>query len=148
MPLEHSSTDAARSRNIAKLRHEGYPARQAAAIAYREQRAAKKRNRRRIRRNPSYGSTETAVSSALGALILGALVGAGAGALTQSPAATGALTGAESGVAVTAVGGLVVSIFSDKNRLSGLATAGIGLGGLALFAVASNILALGKVSGT
>jgi hypothetical protein len=148
MPLEHSSTDAARGRNIAKLRREGMPRDRAVAAAYREQRAAKKRNRRRARRNPSYGSTETAVSSALGALILGALVGAGAGALTQSPAATGALTGAESGVAVTAVGGLVVSIFSDKNRLSGLATAGIGLGGLALFAVASNILALGKVSGT
>jgi hypothetical protein len=145
VPLEHSSTDAARSRNIAKLRREGYPARQAAAIAYKEQRKAMKklaRRRRtglaRARRNPS---TEDAVTSALGALTLGALVGAGAGALTQTPAATGALTGAESGVAVTGVGGLVVAIFSEKNRLTGLVTAGMGLGGLAILGVVTSIVA-------
>jgi hypothetical protein len=145
VPLEHSSTDAARSRNIAKLRHEGYPVRQAAAIAYKEQRKAMKKLARRRRRtglalakrNPS---TENAVTSALGALTLGGLIGAGAGALTQTPAATGALTGAESGVAVVGVGGLVVAIFSDRSRLTGLVTAGMGLGGLALLGIITSIV--------
>lgn len=107
------------------------------------------RRRRRVglaRSNPY--ETENAVSSAIGALALGALVGAGAGALTQSPAATGALNGAQVGVAVTGVGGLIVSIFSERSRMAGLATAGIGLGTLALFGLATNIIAMGKPATT
>jgi hypothetical protein len=146
MPLDASPTDAARSRNIAKLRREGYSARMAAAIAYKEQRKMKRRRTGLARRNPY--ETENAVSSAIGALALGGLVGAGAGALTQSPAAQGALNGAQVGVAVTGVGGLVVSIFSERSRMAGLATAGIGLGSLALFGLAANVLVMGKPATT
>jgi hypothetical protein len=151
VPLEHSSTDAARSRNIGRLRREGYPPKQAAAIAYKEQRKSMKRSRRRrstglarVRRNPDPG----AVPSAIGALTLGALVGAGAGAITQSPAAQGALAGTQVGVAVTGVGGLLVAIFSEKSRMAGLATAGIGLGGLALFGLASTLISASKPATT
>jgi hypothetical protein len=107
---------------------------------------ARRRRTGLARRNPY--ETENAVSSAIGALALGALVGAGAGALTQTPAATGALNGAQVGVAVTGVGGLVVSIFSERSRMAGLATAGIGLGSLALFGLAQNVLAMGKPAAT
>jgi hypothetical protein len=58
MPLIHSSSDAARSKNIAKLRREGYPVKQSAAIAYRVQRDSKaERRRRRGRRNPVHHKT-------------------------------------------------------------------------------------------
>ena len=99
---------------------------------------------RYVRANPDSG----AIPTAIGALTLGALVGAGAGAITQAPAATGALNGAEVGVAVTGVGGLVVAIFSAKSRMSGLATAGIGLGSLALLGLATNLLAKNAPSTT
>ena len=79
------------------------------------------------------------VGSAIGYLGLGALVGAGLGALAFVPRAQGALGGAASGVAVTGVGGLVVAIVSDKNRGAGLATAGIGLGGLVLVGLVGGI---------
>jgi hypothetical protein len=42
MPLNKGKSDKARSENIAELRRSGYPADQAAAIAYKTQRDAKK----------------------------------------------------------------------------------------------------------
>jgi hypothetical protein len=51
--LVHGYSDATRSRNIAQLRRDGYPARQAAAIAYRIQREERMKHRRLARRNPS-----------------------------------------------------------------------------------------------
>ena len=44
MPLNKGKSDKARSENIAELRRSGYPADQAAAIAYKTQRDAKKRH--------------------------------------------------------------------------------------------------------
>jgi hypothetical protein len=79
------------------------------------------------------------VGSAVGYLGLGALVGAGLGALTYTPRTQGALGGATTGVALTGVGGLVVAIASDKNRGAGLATAGIGLGGLVLVGIVAGL---------
>jgi hypothetical protein len=96
------------------------------------------RRRHRGLGNP-IGSSD--VSDALGYLAIGGLVGAGLGALVGGPTlATGALNGAASGVAITGVGGLVVAIFSEKNRSPGLATAGIGLGGLVLFGVVTSLV--------
>ena len=87
--------------------------------------------------NPSIGSDD--VGTAFGYLGLGALVGAGLGALTYVPRTQGALGGATTGVALTGVGGLVVAIVSDKNRGAGIATAGIGLGGLALLGIVAGV---------
>lgn len=70
----------------------------------------------------------------------GAVVGAGLGALTAANKPTGALQGAMSGVALVGVGGLVVAVFSKANRPAGFATAGIGLGGLALLGLATNLI--------
>jgi hypothetical protein len=95
-----------------------------------------KRNRKGLG-NP-IGSDD--VGSALGYLALGGLIGAGLGAITIPDRAYGALNGAATGVAVTGVGGLVVAIFSDKNRGAGLATAGIGLGGLALVGLVGGLV--------
>lgn len=152
MPLEHTASNAARSRNIGRLRRDGYPPKQAAAIAYKEQRNAMARRslaRRRgvglarSRRNPS-----SPIGAAIGALTLGGLIGAGLGAVVAPPAATGALTGAQSGVGVTGLGGLLVGIFSERNRMAGLTTAGIGLGGLALLGLAQTLLAASKPTTT
>ena len=41
MPLKKGYTDKTRSENIAKLKREGYPSKQAVAIAYHEQAKAK-----------------------------------------------------------------------------------------------------------
>ena len=69
----------------------------------------------------------------------GALVGAGLGALTYRPVTSGALGGAYAGVAIVGVGGIVVAVVSAQNRSEGIATAGIGLGGLALLGLVQNI---------
>ena len=56
MPLKHGYSARARSANIRKLIREGYPPKQAAAIAYRIQRKAQKRAHRPVtRRNPLPG---------------------------------------------------------------------------------------------
>lgn len=47
MPLEQGSSDEAKSHNISKLRHEGYPQRQAIAIAMREAGEARPRKRKK-----------------------------------------------------------------------------------------------------
>lgn len=81
------------------------------------------------------------VSSALAWLGGAAIIGAGIGALSlPTDRARGALGGAESGLALVGIGGLVVAIFSPKSREAGLATAGIGLGGLALLGIAMSIV--------
>ena len=49
MPLEKSSSNAARSRNIAEMRRAGYPADQAAAASYDNQRRARKHKRKAAR---------------------------------------------------------------------------------------------------
>jgi hypothetical protein len=49
MPLEKGSSDKTRSRNIAEMRRSGYPAKQAIAAAYSQQRKSR-RSRRRSRR--------------------------------------------------------------------------------------------------
>ena len=87
--------------------------------------------------NPNIGSND--VGTAVGYLGLGALVGAGLGAVAYVPRTQGALGGATTGVAVTGLGGLIVAIVSDKNRGAGLATAGIGLGGLVLLGLVGGI---------
>ena len=43
MPLIHSNSESAKERNIKTLIHDGYPPRQAVAIAYSIQRGAPKR---------------------------------------------------------------------------------------------------------
>jgi hypothetical protein len=148
--LVHGYSDATRSRNIAQLRRDGYPARQAAAIAYRIQREERMKRRRSMTRhrdrglayaNPASGS---AIGSALGYLGLGAGIGAGVGALggalSKPPEVLGgAVAGGSVGVGVTALGGFIVGLVSVKNRNAGFATAGIGLGGLILINLASNI---------
>jgi hypothetical protein len=58
MPLIHSTTDKARSKNIETLINDGYPRKQAVAIAYRVQRHEMERRhahtpRRRAAENPS-----------------------------------------------------------------------------------------------
>jgi len=50
MPLEKGSSNETRSRNIAEMRRSGYPAKQAAAAAYNQQRKSKRRSRKRSRR--------------------------------------------------------------------------------------------------
>jgi hypothetical protein len=80
------------------------------------------------------------VSTALTWLGGGAVVGAGLGALTAANKPTGALSGAMSGVALVGVGGLVVAVISKANRPAGFATAGIGLGGLALLGLATSLI--------
>lgn len=96
------------------------------------------RRRRTGLSNPNIGSND--VGTAVGYLGLGALIGAGLGALTYTPRTQGALGGAATGVAVTGVGGLVVGIVSDKNRGAGIAAAGIGLGGLALLGLVGSLV--------
>lgn len=54
MPLKHGSSDQDRSENIGELRRSGYPAKQAAAIAYRVQSESNKG--RRQNRKHSRGS--------------------------------------------------------------------------------------------
>ena len=69
----------------------------------------------------------------------GAVVGAGLGALTAPNKPVGALSGAMSGVALVGVGGLIVAVVSKPNRPAGFATAGIGLGGLAILGLVTSI---------
>lgn len=45
MPLKKGKTKKVVSENIAKLKHEGYPAKQAAAIAYSKAKPTKKRGK-------------------------------------------------------------------------------------------------------
>jgi hypothetical protein len=87
-----------------------------------------------------FGNPDTSgVPTALTWLGGGAVVGAGLGALTQPNRPVGALNGAASGVALVGVGGLVVAIFDKSARPAGFATAGIGLGGLALLGLVMNL---------
>lgn len=143
MPLKRGFGDETRSHNIAKLRHEGYPPKQAAAIAYKIQREELKRHHmsRKIARrhdrglayaNPMKGD---AITSGLVALGVGAGVGGGLGAIggsmqTPSDAVGGAVAGASVGAGLTALGGFVVGLVSQKHRNAGFAAAGLGLGGL------------------
>jgi hypothetical protein len=136
--LRHGYSDQTRSQNIATLRREGYPPKQASAIAYRIQRdELKKRGkstRRVARRNPSRKGI------GWGWLAGGALIGA-AGFVGISkmnrPATAPAMTGSE--IATNAIGGagagmIVTGIVGGVARHSP-ATAGIGIvgGGAALF---------------
>lgn len=47
MPLDKSSSPEAQSKNIAELRHSGYPEKQAVAISYSVKREAEKGHRER-----------------------------------------------------------------------------------------------------
>ena len=47
MPLEKGASDSTRSRNIAEMRRAGYPAKQAAAAAYSNQRKSKRKGKRK-----------------------------------------------------------------------------------------------------
>ena len=47
MPLDKSNSPESQSKNIAELRHSGYPERQAIAISYSVKREAEKANRER-----------------------------------------------------------------------------------------------------
>jgi hypothetical protein len=80
------------------------------------------------------------ISRGIGWLGIGALVGGGLGALMYTPRGWGALGGASTGVAVTAVGGLVAAAVSKPNRGAGIAAAGIGLGSLVIVGIASSLL--------
>ncbi len=91
------------------------------------------KRRHLARRNVGIGNPSSSdVATALHWLGGGAVVGAALGAITTAPITTGALNGAAGGVAIVGVGGLVVAIFDKSARPAGFATAGIGLGGLAL----------------
>lgn len=153
MPLRHGFSDKTRSHNIEKLRHEGYPRKQAVAIAYRIQREELKRHHMASRRlarhrdrglaaaNPMRGD---AITTGLVALGVGAGVGGGLGAIGGSMASPpapldGALSGASVGVGLTALGGFVVGLVSPTRRNAAFATAGLGLGGLL---VANLVMAL------
>jgi hypothetical protein len=46
MPLKRGSSDKTRSTNIAEMRRAGYPASQAVAASYRNQRASKRKKRK------------------------------------------------------------------------------------------------------
>ena len=144
MPLMHGYSDKTRSRNIEKLRHEGYPRSQAVAIAYKIQReelrkrhmSSRKLSRRGDRglayANPMKGD---AITTGLVALGVGAGIGGGLGAIggsmaTPSDPVAGAVGGATIGVGLTSVGGFIVGLVSEKRRNAGFAAAGIGLGSL------------------
>jgi hypothetical protein len=95
------------------------------------------RRRHRGLGNPAASSDVGTAFTWLGG---GAIVGAGLGALTQTPRPAGALNGAAAGVALVGVGGLVVAIIDPSSRSSGFATAGIGLGGLALLGLTMSLI--------
>jgi hypothetical protein len=156
VPLKQGYSDQTRSRNIVKLRREGYPPAQAAAIAYRIQRENRRKARKPMSRKLSRRSrrdrglayanplSHDAIGTALGYLGMGAGIGAGVGgiggALAKPPEILGgAVAGGSVGVGVTALGGFVVGLVSPRNRDAGFAAAGIGLGALILVNLATSI---------
>jgi hypothetical protein len=148
--LIRGPSDAARSRNIATLRRDGYPPKQAAAIAYRIQRQAMSHRHltRRRRDGLAYANptSTSAIGGALGYLGLGAAaggaLGAVGGAISKPPDILGgAVAGGSVGVGATALGGFVVGLVSTKNRNVGFAAAGIGLGALILINLATSVAA-------
>jgi hypothetical protein len=152
MPLIHGRSDKSRSENIRRLRHEGYPAKQAAAVAYRIQREAQRkagrrpapRSRRRNPLNPP-SSNVAQIAAALGILA----VGTGAGAFVGqaiSPATPpgnktiGAFEGAGLGLLATSFGSLLVGTFSPKWKKLAELTGMMGVGvvtGMALLGAAA-----------
>jgi hypothetical protein len=149
VPLEHSSTDAARSRNIAKLRREGYPEKRAVAAAYREQRKMKKLARRRrtglAKRNPSgdwaHAFTLTAVLAGLGAgggVIYADSLNTSTSSTTM-PLPAGALVGASLGASAMTLWGLGGAIFT-KDHVRGLTLAGVGFAASVLSAAGASAL--------
>lgn len=74
------------------------------------------------------------VASAAGIVVTctgaGAAVGTVGAALNNNPMGPSVVNGARVGTAVATVGGLLVAIFSKKNRETALETAGIGVGAL------------------
>jgi hypothetical protein len=151
MPLRHGFSNKTRSQNIATLTRDGYPTKQAAAIAYKIQREELKRHhmsRKITRRRNSLAyanpTSSDAITSGLVALGVGGAVGGGLGAISgsmQTPPAPldGAVGGASIGVGLTALGGFVVGLVSQKRRNAGFAAAGIGLGGLLVINLVTNL---------
>lgn len=85
MPLKRGSSNATVSRNIRTLRHEGYPQRQAVAIAL-------KKAGRSYKKNPATLSSDTVVLLGIGTALLGAIVYAVATLSNKLSASTDAIT--------------------------------------------------------
>ena len=132
MPLARGSSSKTISKNIRRLRADGYPQKQAVAVAMRK--AGK--SRRRGRRNPT-STTGTALGYLAEAAVVGAVVGA---IFNLSAPGPSALSGAQSGVALAGIGGLLFGIFDKKKRDVGFVTAGVGLGGLVLLSIVSSLI--------
>src|SRR4029077_323277 len=129
-------SDASRSRNIATLRRDGYPPKQAAAIAYKIQRnamstklARRSRRARRAHRNPTSRIKWKRVAVGAGA---GAAVGVGAGYVIQgannAPLPT-PMTSVSNAITGAGVGALLVgllSLFSKRGVATGVAGAAVG----------------------
>ena len=103
-----------------------------------------RRRRSRGLANPLGGGG--AISSALSylgiAAVAGGALGSVGGALQQPvDVLGGALAGASVGVGVTALGGFVVGLVSERNRNAGFAMAGIGWGALILVNLSTAIAA-------
>lgn len=139
MPLIKGSSDKARSRNIATLRRDGYPPKQAAAIAYKIQRQAR---RRRGKRNPlstMKGQVATGASlvmlAAMGGAVLEVAVDslgvATSGGSVNVPADL--VHGGAVGAGVAGIGGLMIGLVDPKFKTAGFSAAGFALGGLVVY---------------
>lgn len=89
-------------------------------------------------------TSSDAITSGLVALGVGGAVGGGlgaiGGAMAQPPMPLdGALSGASVGVGLTAIGGFVLGLVSQKRRNAGFAAAGIGLGSLLVLNLVANL---------
>lgn len=139
MPLIKGSSDKTRSRNIATLRRDGYPPKQAAAIAYKIQRQAR---RRRGKRNPLStvkGQVATGASlvmlAAMGGAVLEIAVDslgvATSGGSVNVPADL--VHGGAVGAGVAGIGGLMIGLVDPKFKTAGFSAAGFALGGLVVY---------------
>lgn len=123
MPLRHDASNASRSRNIEMLIDDGYPRKQAVAIAYRIQRQAGDTPMRRhsARRNPPLDWMTLLLAAGAGAA-----VGAYTGRAAQATMISGGLLGAGIGAGVGGVAALMKGNVTEAVAAAALLGAGVG----------------------